>query len=74
MNVILAETGKPVESHRWRDALYLGGIPRAIKGDDPAGKGWQNKRMLGRNGLDRAAVQIAGIPNPKGCRLLPNHN
>jgi hypothetical protein len=65
---------KPVGSHRRHDAQYPGGIPRAIEDDGPAGIGWQRKRMPCCNGKDRAVARAAEIPNPKGCRLLPDHN
>ena len=41
----------------------------ARKADDIAGRGMQRKRKLRCNGADRAAGK-AGIPTPKGGRLL----
>ncbi len=50
LKVDLTIPAKPVSPHRWREALYQGGIPRVIKGDGPAGRGRWRKQKLGCNG------------------------
>ena len=65
-NVDHPEHGKPVGPHAWN----VRGIPDVRTGDGPAGMRRWRKRMLSCNRADRA-VDKAGIPNAKACRLPP---
>ena len=73
LKVDLTVPVKPVGSHCGQNR---GGILRAIKGEGPAGRGRQRKLKPSCNGRDRAMSGNCGvgIPNLKGCRLLPGSN
>ncbi len=73
LNVDPTAPVKPDGPRRWQD-LTRDGIPTAMEGDGPAGRGWQKKRMPGCNGPDRAGARVPEILNLKGCRLLPGPN